>query len=165
MIPVPYGPLGERTARPSGAVWSLELRRASEYCAAMKRRPAKQTAADIFEMVRTVGLALPDVEAAMKYDGSPLLKVGGSFMAGLATHRSAEPGTLVVRVDVEERAWLIEDAPETYYLTDYYRSHPVVLVRLSRIDRDALRDLLSVSRRLALARARKRPVTSSLRSS
>ena len=82
-------------------------------------------------------------------------------MAGLATHRSAEPKTLVVRVGFEERKWLLEDAPETYYVTDYYRRYPVVLVRLSRIDRDALRDVLSVSWRLTLAkagtRARKQP--------
>lgn len=122
----------------------------------MKRGPIKQTSADTFEIVRTVGLTLPDVEAATKYDGSPVLKVGGSFMAGLATHRSAEPETLVVRVGVEEREWLIEDAPETYYVTDYYRKYPVVLVRLSRIDQDALRDLLSVSWRLTLAKTRKR---------
>jgi len=32
-----------------------------------------------------------------------------------------------------------------------------VLVRLSRIDRDALRDLLSVSRRLTLPKARRSP--------
>jgi hypothetical protein len=103
-----------------------------------------------------VGLALPDVEAATKYDGSPVLKVGGSFMAGLATHHSAEPDTLVVRVGFEEREWLVGDAPETYYLTDYYRSYPIVLVRLSRIDQDALRDLLSVSWRLTLAKTRSR---------
>jgi hypothetical protein len=103
-----------------------------------------------------VGLALPDVEATTKYDGSPILKARGSFMAGLAMHRSAEPGTLVVRVTVEEREWLVEDAPETYYVTEYYRRYPVVLVRLSRIDPDALRDVLSVSWRLALAKARPR---------
>jgi hypothetical protein len=120
----------------------------------MKRRPRKRTAADVFEAVRTVGLALPDVEATTRYDGSPVLKVGGSFMAGLATHRSAEPETLVVRIDFEERERLIEDAPEAYYVTDYYRSYPIVLVRLSRIDRDALRDLLSVSWRLSSAKAR-----------
>ena len=76
-------------------------------------------------------------------------------MAGLTLHPSAEPDTLVVRVGFEERAYFLEDAPDTYYLTDYYRSHPVVLVRLSRIDRDALRDLLSVSWRLTMAKARK----------
>jgi hypothetical protein len=108
--------------------------------------------ADPFLVVRAVGLALPGVEAASKYDGSPVLKVSGSFMAGLALHPSAEPETLVVRADVDARECLIEDAPDTYYLTDYYRRFPVVLVRLRRIDRDALRDLLSVSRRLTLAR-------------
>jgi hypothetical protein len=110
---------------------------------------------DAFEVVRTVGLALPDVEATTKYDGSPVLRVGGAFMAGLATHASAEPDTLIVRTDPDDRVNLLEDAPETYYLTDYYAPHPVVLVRLSRIDREALRDLLSVSRRLTLPKARR----------
>jgi hypothetical protein len=117
---------------------------------------SKRAEADPFEMVRTVGLALPDVEDATRYDGSPVLKLGGCFMAGLATHPSAEPHSLVVRSGYEEREWLIADAPETYYLTDYYRSYPLVLVRLSRIERDALRDLLSVSWRLTSAKARKR---------
>ena len=120
----------------------------------MKARRSKQTSANLFDIVRTVGLGLPGVEAATRYDGSPMLKVGGSFMAGLATHRSAEPGTLVVRYDLEARASVLEDAPDTYYVTDYYQPYPVVLVRLSRIDRDALRDLLSVSRHLTLPKTR-----------
>lgn len=111
---------------------------------------------DIFEPVRVVGLALPGVEATIEYDGSPVLKVGGAFLAGLATHRSAEPDTLVVRAGFEDREALLQDAPDTYYVTDYYRRHPVVLVRLSRIDPDALRDLLSVSRRLTLPKGRNR---------
>ena len=122
----------------------------------MKRRANATNAAGTFETVRALGLALPGVESTTKYDGSPVLKVGGAFMAGLATHPSAEGGTLVVRSGIEERASLLEDAPETYYLPDYYRSHPVVLVRLARIDRDALRDLLSVSWRLTLPKARRR---------
>jgi hypothetical protein len=112
--------------------------------------------ADSFDTVRAVGLTLPHVEAATKYDGSPMLKLGGCFMAGLAMHSSAEPNTLVVRYDDEDREWLIADAPETYYLTDYYRKYPLVLVRLARIDRDALRDVLSVSWRLTKAKAGKR---------
>jgi hypothetical protein len=121
----------------------------------MKRRPTGRTPADTFETVRTVGLTLPDVEATVRYDGAPVLKMGGAFMAGLATHRSAEPATLVVRASFEEREWLMADAPETYYLTDYYRTHPVVLVRLSRVGRDALRDLLTMSWRLTLPKSRK----------
>ena len=116
----------------------------------------KRRSADTFDVVRTVGLSLPDVEAGTKYDGSPVLKRGGSFMAGLATHPSAEPDTLVVRADFEEREWLLQEAPETYYLTDYYRNYPLVLVRLSSIEPDALRDLLSGSWRLTAAKSRKR---------
>lgn len=110
----------------------------------------------LFEPVRKVGLALPGVEAVIRYDGSPVLKAGGSFVAGLASHPSAEPDTLVVRVGLEEREWLLEDAPDTYYVTDYYRTYPIVLVRLSHVDRDALHDLLAVSRRLALEKSRSR---------
>jgi len=121
----------------------------------MKRKPTQQIEVDVFAIVRKVGLALPDVEAAMRYDGSPTLKVGGSFMAGLATHPSAEPGTLAVKYELEARERLLEDAPETYYLTDYYRRYPLVLVRLALIESDALRDLLSVSRRLLLTKSRK----------
>jgi hypothetical protein len=129
----------------------------------VKRKPA-----DAFAPVRAVGLTLPGVEAARRYDGAPVLKAGGCFVAALATHRSAEPGTLVVRMDVDEREWLIADAPETYYLTDYYRSYPLVLARLSQLNRDALRDLLSVSRRLALEKTsklgqRRRPALSEAR--
>jgi hypothetical protein len=76
-------------------------------------------------------------------------------MAGLASHSSAEPDTLVVRSDFEERDRLIEDASDTYYVTDYYEKYPLVPVRLARIDRDALRDLLSVSSRLTMATRRR----------
>ena len=120
----------------------------------MRRREAGGAPTDPFDTVRDAGLTWPDLDAATKYDGSPVLKVNGIFVAGLATHRSAEPGTLVVRIGIEERQWLLEDAPETYYVTDYYLPYPVVLVRLSRVDRDALRDLLATSRRLALAKTR-----------
>lgn len=75
-------------------------------------------------------------------------------MAALASHPSAEPGTLVVRMNLEDRKGLLEDAPETYYVTEYYERHPVVLARLSQLNRDALHDLLSVSRRLTLDKAR-----------
>ena len=121
-----------------------------------KGRQKTRTRAGAFDIVRAVGLTLPDVEGATKYDGTPVLKRGGCFLAGLATHPSAEPDTLVVRSGYEERDLLIEDAPDTYYLTDYYRPYQLVLVRLSRIHRDALHDLLSVSWRMTPARVRKR---------
>jgi hypothetical protein len=120
------------------------------------KRSVKPASAATFDIVRTVGLTLPDVESTTRYDGAPVLKLGGAFLAGLATHPSAEPGTLVVRAGFEEREGFLEDAPQTYYLTDSYRPYPVVLVRLSQIDRAALHDVLSVSWRLTAPKARKR---------
>ena len=111
--------------------------------------------ADGFAIVRQIGLAMPGVEASIRYDGSEVLKAGGSFMAGIATDESAEADTLVVRCDPDDRALLLEDAPETYYVTDYYAKYPLVLVRLSEVTEDALRDLLSVSRTMALDKRRR----------
>jgi hypothetical protein len=109
--------------------------------------------ASAFARVKQVGLTLPGVEAVKRYDGATVLKVDGRFMAGLATHPSAEPATLVVRADPDERDLLLQDAPEIFYLTDFYAKYPLVLARLSQLDRDALHDLLAVSRRLTLGRA------------
>ncbi|HEY7169742.1 MAG TPA: hypothetical protein VH417_02785 [Vicinamibacterales bacterium] len=117
----------------------------------MKRRRS-----NAFDVVIEIGMALPHVEAATRYDGSPVLKVAGVFMAGLATHPSAEPDTLVVRAGLDEREMFIEDAPETYYLTEFYRPYPLVLVRLERVTRDAIRELLSSSHRLTLPKTRLR---------
>jgi hypothetical protein len=111
---------------------------------------------DIFDVVRSVGLGLPDVEASTRYDGSPVLKLRGCFLAALATHESAECDTLVIRADPDEREWMIADAPEIYYLTDYYRKYPLLLARIPMLDRDALRDLLTVSWRLTEPKTRRR---------
>ena len=95
-----------------------------------------------------VARALPGVELGGKYDGSPILRLGGCFMAGAATHASAEPESLVVRVDLDERRLWLAEAPDVFYLTRYYERHPVVLVRAAKIDDDALRDVLMTTWRL-----------------
>ena len=100
--------------------------------------PRKKTG---FDVVRRMGLVLPEVEEGTAY-GSPALNVRGKMFACLAIHRSAEPKTLVVRIDFDQRDELIAGEPRTYYLTDHYVNYPCVLVRLTRIHEDALRDLL-----------------------
>jgi hypothetical protein len=71
-------------------------------------------------------------------------------MASLAAHPSAEPDTLVVRATFEDRDLMLADAPATYYITDDYRPHPVVLVRLTSIDSETIRELLAMSWRLTM---------------
>jgi len=107
-----------------------------------------------FETVREIGLALPDVEDSTMH-GKFALKVRGKLLACVAIHKSAEPQSLGVRIDIDQRAGLLAEAPETYYVTDHYRDYPMVLVRLSRIRTDELRDLLSASWRFVTAKSQK----------
>ena len=97
-----------------------------------------------FETVRNIGLALPGVEESTTY-GVSSLKVGGKLLTCPAINKSAEPGSIVVRVTFDQRDELIGEAPDIYYVTDHYVNYPSVLVRLSRIDPDALRGLLRMS--------------------
>jgi hypothetical protein len=97
-----------------------------------------------FDLVREIGLTLPNVVEGTMY-GAPALKVRGKLLACVPVNRSAEPNSAVFRIDFERRAALIEANPEIYYVTDHYAEHPTVLVRLSRIGPDKLRDLLSLA--------------------
>ncbi|HYA81439.1 MAG TPA: MmcQ/YjbR family DNA-binding protein [Methylocystis sp.] len=99
-----------------------------------------------FDTVREIGLAMPGVEEGTAY-GSPALKVRGKMMACVPTHRTAEPGSLAVRVDFGDRAELVAAAPEIYYVPAHYVEYNAVLVRLARIDAAALRDLLKMAYR------------------
>ena len=100
-----------------------------------------------FDLVRKLGLALPGVEEETYY-GSPALKIGKRLLACIAIHRSAEPGSLVVRTDFETRAALVDEESSIFYVTEHYRNHPVVLVRLSKIKEDQMRDLLQAAWRI-----------------
>jgi hypothetical protein len=118
-----------------------------------------------FDTVRKIGLALPGVEESTAY-GCPALKVHGKLLACVPAHRSAEPGSLVVRVDFDDRAELLAAAPDVYYLPDHYADYSAVLVRLSRASPGVLRDLLGMAYKFVTASvappsaARKRRATS-----
>jgi hypothetical protein len=45
----------------------------------------------------------------------------------------------------DDRAGLLAETPDVYYVTDHYIGYDAVLVRLSRVDRDVLRDLLRMA--------------------
>ena len=111
-----------------------------------------------FDTVRKIGLALPGVEESTAY-GHPALKVNGQLLACVPAHRSAEPGSLVVRVGFEERAELLAAAPDVYYVTDHYAGYTDVLVRLSRVNPGMLRDLFGMAHKFVIAS--KAPASSS----
>ena len=107
-----------------------------------------------FRTVETIGRALPDVEVTTTW-GQPALKVRGKLFACMASHKSAEPNSLVVMMDVAGRDLLVQEAPETYYLKEHYVNYPCVLVRLDRVSAEALRDLVAAAHRFVRARTKK----------
>src|SRR6516162_8770158 len=111
-----------------------------------------------FAPLRKIGLTLPGVEQSTAY-GSPALRVHGKLLACVPAHRSAEPGSLVVRVDFDDRAELLAAAPDVYYVPSHYLDYSAVLVRLSRVTHDVLRDLLGMAHKfVSPSRHRRRTV-------
>jgi hypothetical protein len=99
------------------------------------------TRRDPFKAVAAIGRTLPDVELATTW-GKPTLKVGGTMFVCIASHKSAEPDTLVVMMDIDDRDTLIEADPDVYYLKDHYVGYPCILMRLAKVHADALRGLV-----------------------
>jgi hypothetical protein len=103
-----------------------------------------------FENVRRIALALGNVEEGTSY-GTPAFKAGGELFVRM--HQDGE--SLVVRTDFEQREELMASDPETYYITDHYLNYEWILIRLSRVHPDALRDLIRMAWRLASTRKRR----------
>jgi hypothetical protein len=108
-----------------------------------------------FQVVLEAAKSLPDIEQTATR-GASALTLRGKLLACQAIHKSAERNSIVVKIPMEERDELIAAEPDVYYLTEHYVNYPSVLVRLSKINRDALRDLLGMAHRFASAKPRKR---------
>lgn len=61
-------------------------------------------------------------------------------------------------MDFADRNALVEDDPGTYYLKEHYLNYPCVLVRLSRVRADALRDLITGPHRFVKRQGRRKAV-------
>ena len=97
-----------------------------------------------WETVRKLALALPGAEESTSY-GTPAFKVRGKLFVRL--HQSGE--ALVVGMDENDRALRMKADPETFFITDHYLAYPWILVRLSSVQEDDLRELLEDSWRRA----------------
>jgi hypothetical protein len=91
-----------------------------------------------FETAREIALRLPGVEEATSY-GTPAFRVRKKLLARL--HQDGE--ALVVRADFDAREALLRAKPRSFFVTDHYRAHPWVLVRLSAVTRTDLSDVLT----------------------
>jgi hypothetical protein len=113
---------------------------------AVRRRPLR------FEDVRDIALSMPEVEETTAW-GMPTFKAGGTIFA-IEPHPRPDvaPNSVGVPVSFEVRARLLASRPEVYYLTDHWAKSPGVLVRLSSIGRDELREILTAAWHHAMER-------------
>ena len=111
-----------------------------------------------FADVRRIASGRDGVEEATAY-GAFCLKVRKKMIACVAINKDAEPNSLMIRMPIEQRDELIAEQPDIYYVKPHYEPYPCVLVRLSKVHRDALKDLLTGAWRRASAEKPRRSKT------
>jgi hypothetical protein len=91
-----------------------------------------------YQWVLAVARELPGVEEVTSY-GTPGLKVKGKILSRLRTEAE---GALALRCDFLDRQILLQADPRAFFVTEHYLNYPMVLVRLHRVRRRELRDLI-----------------------
>ena len=90
-----------------------------------------------WEQVVEMAAAYPGVTTKSSY-GTPGLHVGKQFMA-----RLREPDVMVLKpIHDDEQQFLMETQPDAFFLTDHYRGYPTILIRLSKVRRAQLAELI-----------------------
>lgn len=92
----------------------------------------------VFETVRQIALALPNVEDGLSY-GAPALKIGGKH---LFVRLREDLNAIVVKTTFEERDELMAADPAVYFITDHYLNYEWVLVGLEHVALDALSEMI-----------------------
>ena len=90
--------------------------------------------------VRRLALALPGAEEGTSY-GTPAWKVRGKLFARF--HQGGED--VVVKVDFDERDFLMQANPKAFHITDHYTNVEMMLVRLDTATEQELLELLEGS--------------------
>ena len=97
--------------------------------------------------IRRIALALPKVEERTSY-GTPAFFVGKKMLL-----RFKEDGADVVfRMSLDEKAFLMEADPDTFYETDHYKGWPAVLGRLAKLDEATVYNLMERQWRVSAPR-------------
>lgn len=113
---------------------------------AAKKKPATSLGDLLPDFKRVKAAAkttkLPGIDEGTSY-GTPGMKVKGKFLL-----RVREPDVLVLMCSLEEKEFLMQNAPKIYFETDHYKGWPYVLIRLSKIKDDELAHRVAVAWRL-----------------
>jgi hypothetical protein len=85
-----------------------------------------------------LSLELPNVEDAVSW-GYPNLKAHGKMWVWWSPQEDAP----VFKTSFEEREFLIEVDPDTFFFTNHYKSWPLILARPDKVDMGWVRDNLN----------------------
>src|SRR5580704_6836061 len=80
----------------------------------------------------------PGVELSTSYR-TPSIKVKGKFLGRLRTEAE---GAFAIRCDFLDRQILMQANPAAFFITDHYLNYPAVLVRLDKVGKRELADLV-----------------------
>jgi|SoiMethySBSTD1v2_1073268.scaffolds.fasta_scaffold754975_2 hypothetical protein len=100
----------------------------------------RKTQPATWETVRGIALTLPGAVEGKSY-GTPAFHVDKKLFVRF--HQSGE--SVVIMIHVNEREALMKIDPETFYITNHYLNYPAMLVRLSTVQPDDLRKLITES--------------------
>ena len=96
--------------------------------------------------VRKIALSLKNAEERPSY-GTPGFFVRKTIFARILP----DDGLVVLKIEYDRREVLMKSDPATYFITDHYRNYPMLIVRLSNVAADDLRELLEDAWRIASA--------------
>jgi hypothetical protein len=92
---------------------------------------------DNWDSVMAHALTLPGTEPSTSY-GAPTVRLRGKPFV----YPSRERGSFAIACPVEEKEFLIETDPDTFWETDHYRGWPAVLVRYGSPDGERIETLI-----------------------
>ncbi len=111
-----------------------------------KHKPAGTT----WQTVVEIGRSMKSVDESTSY-GTPSLKVKKKFLLRL----KEDGDSIAIKIGFDEREMLMAADPVAFYLTDHYRPYPAMLVRLSKVTRDQLRDVLNLAYGFVTSKSRR----------
>jgi hypothetical protein len=94
-----------------------------------------------WDRVSAIAMKMPGAAASTSY-GTPAFKVNKKLFA-----RLKEDGKTLVIFTLEREWWMHKDA-KTFFITDHYINHPMMLISLERVTAKDLETLIKESWRL-----------------
>jgi hypothetical protein len=88
--------------------------------------------------LKKIALSFPLAHEKLSY-GQPSFFIDKKFFTRL---RAEDDSIVLIVGSIDEREMMMESDPKTFHITEHYRNHPSVLVRIARIDAKTLRAML-----------------------